>query len=423
MIDASAALSFQTIKQFQTYLRKYENDDKLIIHEAVDKPGSKLGDNYTSLMIRTKVVGTRGDGSPYSKTFMTKIIQPNKNISSIINLSELFHIEKHAYTKVLPVFGPFGPSCIYADENTIIMEDLAEKGYVNCERRNYLDLDHTVFALKKLAKFHAVGLGIKFNNPKQFDTLTSDIKEMIYRDDSKTAVMRSCTESYMKSIIQYLDIIEPRTEAVETIKDYIVTNTEKMYDMLRPLFVSPKRRYETICHGDPWTNNLLFLHNNDGKIIDLKLVDYQILRYTSVTTDFLYFMYSSVRSSLIERSFESLVKIYHNELLNELRRLHVHEKILAEFGAEWLEAEFKIYSLYGLIIGCAFINPILAEEDELKKFQTINFMEDNLAYENYLSSIMNQKKCERVKTIVLHFYKRFHQGIIDDDIEPIPVTD
>lgn len=28
------------------------------------------------------------------------------------------------------------------------MEDLAEKGYVNCERRNLLDLDHTVFALK-----------------------------------------------------------------------------------------------------------------------------------------------------------------------------------------------------------------------------------------------------------------------------------
>jgi len=51
------------IKQFQGYLRKYENDDKLVILEAVERPGSKPGDNYLSILIRTKVIGTHGDGS------------------------------------------------------------------------------------------------------------------------------------------------------------------------------------------------------------------------------------------------------------------------------------------------------------------------------------------------------------------------
>lgn len=79
---------------------------------------------------------------------MVKMIVQDTKISTLVNLPLLFRMEAHAYTKVLPVLGAFGPPYICADPNIIIMEDLAEKGYVNCERRNYLDLDHTVYALK-----------------------------------------------------------------------------------------------------------------------------------------------------------------------------------------------------------------------------------------------------------------------------------
>lgn len=79
---------------------------------------------------------------------MTKMINRDSNLTKLIDLSDLFRMEAHAYTKILPVLGSFGPGCLYADKDSIIMEDLAEKGYANCERRNFLDLDHSVFALK-----------------------------------------------------------------------------------------------------------------------------------------------------------------------------------------------------------------------------------------------------------------------------------
>jgi len=75
------------------------------------------------------------------------IIGDKKN-SRLMDLTDLFRIEADAYIKILPMLGPFGPPCIYADPDIIIMEDLAEKGYTTCERRNFLDLDHSVFALK-----------------------------------------------------------------------------------------------------------------------------------------------------------------------------------------------------------------------------------------------------------------------------------
>lgn len=75
------------------------------------------------------------------------IIRDSK-ISALIDLPDVFRMETHAYTKVLPMLGSFGPRCVYADKDTIIMEDLAAKGYANCERRNFLDMDHSVLALK-----------------------------------------------------------------------------------------------------------------------------------------------------------------------------------------------------------------------------------------------------------------------------------
>lgn len=84
----------------------------------------------------------------YLKTFMTKTLSLSRGISNLLDLTDLFRMEAYVYKTILPTLGSFGPQCIHADEESIIMDDLAEKGYANCERRNFLDLDHSVYALK-----------------------------------------------------------------------------------------------------------------------------------------------------------------------------------------------------------------------------------------------------------------------------------
>lgn len=254
--------------------------------------------------------------------------------------------------------------------------------------------------------------------------MSDGLEEILYTDNSETAVMKSVTEMGMRTIVQYLDMIEPQTQELQAVKDHIATYVEKAYDEMYWLFTKPKQKYDTICHGDPWVNNLLFLHDSDGKIIDLKFVDYQIIRYTSLSTDILYFIYSSVQTSLIEKSFESLLKIYHNEFLNELRRSHVAEKVLAQLGMEWLNAELHTYAFYGVIIGIFLINAILAEEEDVRQFEEMEFGPMNPEYlaKIDLNSAVNQKKRDRIKRVVFHYYRRLHLGIINDDIEPVPIT-
>lgn len=56
---------------FQTILRKHENDPKLEVTSCADEAGSKIGDNYLSVVIRTTINGKSGNGK--SLYFMQKI--------------------------------------------------------------------------------------------------------------------------------------------------------------------------------------------------------------------------------------------------------------------------------------------------------------------------------------------------------------
>ena len=78
----------------------------------------------------------------YSSTFMTKRLPRHRAIVDLIRNADLFLNEAHAYMKLLPRIGSVGPRCLFADTNDIIMENLRDRGYVVCERKNLLDLNH-----------------------------------------------------------------------------------------------------------------------------------------------------------------------------------------------------------------------------------------------------------------------------------------
>ncbi|XP_032662551.1 uncharacterized protein LOC116840205 [Odontomachus brunneus] len=410
-----------TAKRFQTYLRKYENDEKLVVLKTVDETqtdetetGMKLASSFTSKVIRITITGTRGDGSPYIKNFIWKSMVPKSPASTFSDINLLYYIEGHVYSKVLPILGPYGPACIYQDEQNVIMEDLTEKGYVL--RTGYLDLSHTVLTLKILAKFHASSLALKINDPQRFDEIVTPLKEMIYTKDNKT-FMENLIPQALQWTINNIGYIKPQTQALQTMKNVIFNCKFDIYNNLKQLFSEPKQKYSTMCHTDVWINNLLYLYDDNDKPIDVKLIDYQNVRYTSAALDLLNYIYSSVSSSLIENSYESLIKIYHSTLLKELRQLHVSEVVLAELGEEWLEEGLKMYAFFALITGCWVLHMVLACDEEIKMYHKYGPRFDLRFAKSH------KGKFERINCIVTHYYNRYHLGIIRDDLEPLPVTE
>ncbi|EZA61317.1 hypothetical protein DMN91_012857 [Ooceraea biroi] len=404
--DAINGSAQDTAERFQQYLRKYEKDDKLVILQAESMPGSKLGDNYTSVLIRTKLSGRRGDGSPYTGTFMTKKLT-QRPAASFLNLFDLFRMEAHVYKNILPHLGSFGPQCIFADKETIIMEDLGKKGYVYRDRRDFLDFKHTACALKKLAQLHASAFTVKIKNSQMFHEMVRSLEEIIYNDANSR--MRDTTEVCITAIINQLKMVDPRTPEQQNVLDHISNYASKSYDTLSKLFNKPKETYDTICHGDPWNNNLLFLHDNNGNIIDLKMVDYQICRYTSVSTDILYLIYTSTHSSVIEKDYESLIKIYHDELIQVLRRNYINEKILADLGMHWLQAELKKHAFYGMLTGCTLAHPMLANEDDAQQFENMSWDDKDKTSDliSVITENVNKEKLDRISFVTLDYYRRY----------------
>ncbi|KAL2721871.1 hypothetical protein V1477_020691 [Vespula maculifrons] len=394
------------IKKMQPLLRKFEGDDELVIHEAKDEAGSNVGDNYTSVMIRTVVVGKYGNGSPYKKNFMTKILPHFRPVTEFMHTDALYVIEGYMYEKILPVVGDYGPRCVYVDEEEIIMEDLREKGYTNCKRQNYLDLEHTLFTIQTLAKWHAKSVSIKLKDPESFEKLASPLKENIFPVDSNDAVGRT-VDGGLDSAISHLESIKLQTTELKKAIEYVKSLKNKCYDIIAKLLSLPKDRYFTICHGDAWMNNILYKYDKNGKLLDIKFVDFQISRHTSVALDFHYFVYSSVRSCIIEDNYDNLIELYHRTFVEKLQEYGVSEGDLKNLTMEWFKSELKKFSLYGLVTGFWLIHVVLADETNVLDMDKITA--EDIKNMEFFNRTIDATKAERFKFIALHYLRTYVQ--------------
>ena len=50
---------------------------------------------------------------------------------------------------------------------------------------------------------------------------------------------------------------------------------------------------DTCCHGDFWSNNILYKYDEDDKVVATMLIDFQLINYGHPAYDVLYLLYIS----------------------------------------------------------------------------------------------------------------------------------
>lgn len=80
-------------------------------------------------------------------------------------------------------------------------------------------------------------------------------------------------------------------------------------------------------HGDFWSNNMMFSHDESGNIKETILVDYQMPKYGTVAQDLLYFLMSSTKLEDKLSKFDYYIKFYHDNLVKHLKLLNYTETI------------------------------------------------------------------------------------------------
>lgn len=116
---------------------------------------------------------------------------------------------------------------------------------------------------------------------------------------------------------------------------------ERSYETLDP----DPNHFNTLVHGDLWTNN--FLLQYDGLIENVQLknvvfIDFQYSCWTSPAIDLHYFLNSSLQEDVRSNHIDDLVEYYYNELTALLQKLDYKQFIptLEKFQQEFLSKSF-----------------------------------------------------------------------------------
>ncbi|KAL3281704.1 hypothetical protein HHI36_004910 [Cryptolaemus montrouzieri] len=323
----------------------------------------------------------------------------NKNSPTVYNMSVrmlVFEKEQLFYMRLLPNFEKKGIDISYAprgylcENQAVIMEDLSIQGFKLSSKDKFSDLEHCQFCLATLAKFHISSIlyevcvtnssGKPYNLQEEHPEQLIDV--IYYGADEYLA---KYVEQSLKGLIGLAEIQFGDTIDLNKLRDQFNSETStKSTDM-------PEMRC-TILHGDLWSNNFLHKYDDNGKHIETKLIDFQLIKYGPPALDVLNFIFMNTTKSFRDKHSTYLLTFYFQKfeefLLN--RGLDVADilpkKNFLE-SCENLKRLAKIQAMVDLSLVCVpdeFMFETLIDDEKCKDFLLLNrkhYLED--IYNNY----------------------------------------
>lgn len=244
--------------------------------------GSDRGDNYVGVLTSVKLTGDRlENGVVITETLhlICKLAPESKRRREVLYAIPPFEREIQMYTRVLPAFVAFQQekgltsdesflsfpkvyACTAGDENdtyALIMEDLRPKNFVMWSRHDSITMSHETLVFKQLGRFHGISFALKDQRPEVF----AEFKNL---NDILTTAIEAGNISKRKIIDETMQRALNVLKSEEH-KNVIKRLRNNYFDTLKSLYTTEAlEKFGVVCHGDCWTNNLLFQH--DGNVIE-----------------------------------------------------------------------------------------------------------------------------------------------------------
>lgn len=140
------------------------------------------------------------------------------------------------------------PNCILsnAEYNKESLAIFSMEHYTFLNRFRKVDLDHSSLVMKNLAKMHGLSLALEKLNPETFGQLRHLYNTDVQYSDPK-CVSKTIESYYNESVKIASDPTAKRK--LELLEPYIRLVLNKCVTA---------SHYSVLCHGDCWTNNILF---------------------------------------------------------------------------------------------------------------------------------------------------------------------
>lgn len=260
MDDQQFARSFEDIfdddiqKAVREVIEEYHMKDAVITMPSSED----FGKNYMGKLHRLEITSKEKE---LTLNLILKLAPSEPEMDSFVPLDQIFEREINVYTKILDAFDSvqdkvpevykFRHAKCYKVVNEdvkklLILEDLSVKDFRLVHKGESLDFSHTKLVITNLARLHALSFAMKKRNLDELNRMSNYVKEHHF-------------DNFYQSYIQHvadltLSLIKDDTE-VEKFTEYSKNIVDKFYEKRSSNLAHP---YNVICHGDCWSNNLLF---------------------------------------------------------------------------------------------------------------------------------------------------------------------
>lgn len=271
MCDILKIPEFLDVIYLRKILQQVHRDLTIDVLNFTIEPAVASGNNYASLLLRSHIKYTKNNkrNNIFVKRVIIKTVLADTGAAKVISDVKLYEKELVMYDRILPKFQKIMLSVgdndqlyvppLYIDykNKVLIFNDLKVAGFATCDRIMGLDWDHVNLVIAKIAKFHACSMVLAEQSDETFREFREPcIADNFIGNQFFKRMFVTCVEE-VRGWTGY----EKYAIKLEKIKDLMLLQGEQCYK---------KSRYpiKVLLHGDLWTSNIMFKHDQDGKLAE-----------------------------------------------------------------------------------------------------------------------------------------------------------
>uniref|UniRef100_A0A0A1XLB8 Putative ribosomal protein S6 kinase alpha-1 n=1 Tax=Zeugodacus cucurbitae TaxID=28588 RepID=A0A0A1XLB8_ZEUCU len=378
-------------------------------------PATKKGENYIGIVYRVSINLNTSFGIRFSNLIL-KMAPRNSTRRKQFFIRPCFQREALAYEEFLPMIDRFQCSkglpeeyrfheyakCFYTSTNAleevIFLEDLSAQQFVVFDRFDDFQFEHIALVMRTYAKLHAVSFAIKDQQPEALHKFRN-IQDIFlqHKNDSNLNIY---FEGLKRSALACLELKNDEYRKI------LSTFFERpFFEIFSDLIDGNKGEpYAVLCHGDCWNNNLMF-KLKDTNAVTMRLLDWQLLRYSSPISDLMYFIFTCTTRKFRKAHYEDALNVYYEELIRHINRLGSNP--LKLFPREKFDKELKNRGALALLFAMIVLPIITLKSEDVPDLDKLSEQADAGKLKNLMDSGL---LCEGN----LHEYsQRMHDVIID----------
>lgn len=246
-----------------------------------------------------------------------------------------------------------------AEEGVIVMENVTKKGYKMYDKMAVLPLDHFLLAMRNLAHLHGRWLAFRWlgeagklpQGAWSPDCLRGSVNtqkrmpKLIYKQ------LLSATE---KTVLKILEL-EGKTEFSDRIVKFFRVTARSQLNTFLGAVSTP---IDTICHGDFWSNNIMFKYNQSDEVEDLVLVDFQLISVCHPAYDILYLLYLSSDLEFRDTQMEKCLQCYWDTFSTYIEKYGPTD---VHYGWPEFMADIHEYKSIGFVLASTILPNVLSD--------------------------------------------------------------